>query len=308
MSQQTTLKLAPKTTSKKTIVEKLLDGKTIKYVPKKTKIYSSCVQTIYPAQARHILKYYHIEKNRKVSPTLVTKYAKDIVSNWKITGEPIIFNWNGKLQDGQHRLFGCIQSDMPITTAVSFGVDPASFDRTNNIKPRTTADVLDMCGFKQSNDLSALIRSVISYGQSGNPDAKTIKVGGVNTITTSEVLAYAQDNPIITTYIEKYPKNQVVSKQIAAFCYWLFSTTHCESDAEEYLDKVLLGLDLQSGDLETYLFNKLQRNKYKKTGNMSKICVVGNIIEGWRRYMGYSKSKSKQISWDSRKELPNPSK
>jgi hypothetical protein len=39
---------------------------------------------------------------------------------------------------------------------------------------------------------------------------------------------------------------------------------------------------------------------------MTKLAIICNVILGWRRYMGWSKSKAMQLTWDARKGFPKP--
>ena len=290
--------------------EQLLDGQTKVFKPKKLKNVKPEVQKIEPLEAKHILKHYNTN-NRKPSKLISGKYAKDMLGgNWKMTGQSISFSVDGKLIDGQHRLMACVESGKPMETIVSYGVDPNSFDVTDNGKTRTNADVLDMLGYTDPNALAALVRSIIAYEQSGSPDTKKGKrFDGNNTITKSQIIDFLNERPDVADYVERYKKNNLVSVSIAAFCYWLFTETHDKSLAEEYLDKVFLGINLSENTIEYYLHRKLQRNKMSQSQtSMNKNSIVANVILGWRRFMGYSKSKALQLNWDTRYGFPDPCK
>ena len=90
---------------------------------------------------------------------------------------------------------------------------------------------------------------------------------------------------------------------VASFTYWLLHKDN-PAKAEEYLDQVLMGFDLKPDTLQAYLFNKLQRNRNAIQNKMTKVAIMAHIIEGYRRFVGYSKNRSMQITWDTRKGLP----
>lgn len=53
-------------------------------------------------------------KNRSIRKHLLERYASDMRSGlWKLTGEPIIFNCDGTLIDGQHRLQSVVLAEKP---------------------------------------------------------------------------------------------------------------------------------------------------------------------------------------------------
>jgi len=63
--------------------------------------------------------------NRKLAQTVVDKYAKDMTAGrWRYTHQAIIFDTTGKMLDGQHRSWACVQSGVSFDTDVVFGADP----------------------------------------------------------------------------------------------------------------------------------------------------------------------------------------
>jgi hypothetical protein len=286
-----------------TFYNELLTGPVERFTPTKSKTLTTELMRITPRQARYILKTYNT-KNRKPSKVAVTKYATDMQSgNWQLTAQTIAFDRDQVLLDGQQRLLACVQTDMPQDFLVAFGLSPDCFKNIDNGKGKTNADILGMNGFGEPAITSALTRAIIAYETSGTTDANTFK--GVYQITKSQILEYLDAHPEITQFIDKYKKSQVVSSLIASFCYWLLSQDN-RQECEKYLDQVLLGYNLEPDTIQSYLFNKLQRNRNTVQQKMTKTSIIANIIIGWKRYMGYSKSKSLQITWDVRKGIPSP--
>ncbi len=165
--------------------------------------------------------------------------------NWLVTGQSITFTQDGVLQDGQHRLLASVESGMPLKTVVVYGVEDRAFAVTDSGKVRTNGEILAMLGYDNSNELSALVRSIIAYEMGAAPDMRSgRRFDGANSITKSELVEYVQHNENVVDYVAKYRKNQLVGASIASFCYWMFSETHSVKEAEDYLDKVLLGLHI----------------------------------------------------------------
>jgi len=91
------------------------------------------------------------EGNRKISPTVIRKYTKDMENGeWRETGQGIIVDETGKIIDGQHRLNAIMKSGITINTVLTtlVGDVPTIMIPLDIGKPRK---VTDICG----NDINA---------------------------------------------------------------------------------------------------------------------------------------------------------
>ena len=85
----------------------------------------------------------------------IDKYAEDMkAGEWTLNGEPIIFNEEGRLQEGHHRLMAVIRSDTTIESYVVF--DAPVTDRYNYGAPRT------ICG---ELGVSSLVANISKFTQ-----------------------------------------------------------------------------------------------------------------------------------------------
>lgn len=85
--------------------------------------------------------------NRKLSDKLVSTYAETMAEGeWRLNGEPIIFDKNGRLQSGQHRLMAVIESNTTITSVVVRGAEPESIYSLESGRRRRMTDVLTLMG------------------------------------------------------------------------------------------------------------------------------------------------------------------
>ena len=284
----------------------LLVGPTVKFEPKKVKNLQTIILSISPEEARHILKFYN-QTNRRPSSTVVGKYANDMINgNWKLTSQAISFNTDGKLVNGQHRLLACSKVGMTQKFSVAFGESIDSMDVLDGGKNRTNADILDMYGYDNAATISTLVRSIIAYKSSGKCDAKAVySLCGVNQISKSDILNFLQENSDTMEYVEKYKKSQIVSASVTCFCHWLLSQNDQEK-AESYLDQIFLGYNLEPNTIQNYIYSKFQRNKNTYKNKMNKTEIIANVIQGWRRVMGYSKTKTLCIQWRPEHGLPDP--
>jgi len=120
---------------------------------------------ITPELASLILQLNPQDENRKVSQRAVDIYASDMVGGrWRgLNGQSIVISSDGYLNDGQHRLNAIIQSEVPILTNVTFGVDRESRLTLDQNKIRTNGDYLHMQGFRNANLVAAISTTLIKY-------------------------------------------------------------------------------------------------------------------------------------------------
>lgn len=82
------------------------------------------VEVIDPEKAAEYLS--HNAMHRKPKQKKIDKYVAEMVNGeWKFNGKSLIFDSNGRLLNGQHRLYAVIQSGVSLKTLVVRGVDPS---------------------------------------------------------------------------------------------------------------------------------------------------------------------------------------
>ena len=118
-----------------------MQPKVLHFEPKSNE-YAAFVTDITPYQAQYTLDY-HNKDNRKKTKSQVNKIFKSIENdNWLLDGQPITFNVEGNLTEGQHRLEAiakCAQK-RTFTIVVVTGVDLGCFSKTASGKPRRPID------------------------------------------------------------------------------------------------------------------------------------------------------------------------
>ena len=118
---------------------------------------------------------------RKMSRSQVKKYADDMRSGrWELNGETIVFDENGTLKDGQHRLAAVLMAGMPVEMIVIRGVkeDITAYDLGGN---RTALQI----SRAQDVDLSSEILSAVNL---------LLCIGKGKTASRMEVVSYAKEH------------------------------------------------------------------------------------------------------------------
>lgn len=114
------------------------------------------IEEITPAIASEWLKTN--TKNRKVSERLVAIYAEAMSEGeWRLNGEPLVFDRQGRLQSGQHRLLAVIQADVPIKSTVVRNADPEALFSLDSGRRRRMSDVLTLRGEVDVMNLASML-------------------------------------------------------------------------------------------------------------------------------------------------------
>lgn len=152
------------------------------------------VVNISPEMARKWLENNCV--NRTISHGRVEMYARDMsAGKWLLNGEPIVFNKDGNLVNGQHRLSAVIRCGLTVKMLVIKGVensDGAIYDRGRS---RSTSDTLAMNGV----DKYIATRNV---------------TGMFRLLLCAKKVNYSPTDTEIQEYIEKYSEQIKAVKKI----------------------------------------------------------------------------------------------
>lgn len=239
--------------------------------PKKSKITSEEVE-VTPEMAFEWLG--GNTHNRPITQARVDAFARDMkAGKWDLNGEPIIFDHNGVLQDGQHRLFACTEAGIPFTTMVTRGVDPSTFKTIDTGRARTAKDVLGIQGHVNITTLAAATGNVIRIMR-GDPRSG-------NTIPNAEVLAFVEANPSLIEWVSKSRRGggiESFSSLVAAILF--IGAQKYPKEADDFLTHFKKGENLQYGSPILAVRNRLLTDKA-----LTKAERLGVLISAWNAFV-----------------------
>lgn len=102
------------------------------------------IETISPAQAKLWLSDDINQNNRNISGPLVASYANEMREGRWVLGSPVMFNSEGKLIDGQHRLAAIVDFGKGAQFAVMRDVPDAAREVIDQGRARSVTDILRM--------------------------------------------------------------------------------------------------------------------------------------------------------------------
>lgn len=123
-------------------------------------IIKTAIETITPEIAKAYLE--HNTTNRNPNKNQVAYYARMMSEGkWVLNGESIIFDSEGNLIDGQHRLMAVVLANTPIQAIVVRDVEHEAFITIDRGKTRSISDAFSIKGISNSHRVSSIIRRFI---------------------------------------------------------------------------------------------------------------------------------------------------
>jgi hypothetical protein len=188
------------------------------------------LMTITPAMAQAILD--QDAPNRPIKRHNIERYANDMTNGWwRQTGESIVFDQDGRLVQGQHRIHAVIRSGVAIEFVVVCGVDSVAQDVMDTGARRSLGDQLARRGEKNCNALASAVLLTKTWDENGKPHANS----GVSHV---ELLQWFMDHQEIrdsVTVVYTFARKMGYPSGLAAAVHYQMSRLS-PLDADEFWD------------------------------------------------------------------------
>jgi len=233
------------------------------------------IKTITPAIARALLQNKNTH-NRAIRTALVASYARDMSEgNWGETGDPIRFDTNGTLLDGQHRLAAIVTSGVKLRTVVVSELDPEVFALIDIGRKRTTADTLSVDKEANASLLAASLGVVFDYENRKNQMGKA-------KFTNMDVLVSLEQHPGIRDSVAKVGHNiprGLIPTAIAVGCHYLFSRKDLDR-ADSFVQSIITGENLGKGSPALLFRNRMIQNSQSVT-KLPRKTTAAMLVKAW---------------------------
>ncbi len=221
-------------------------------------------------------------RNRNVRYTRVAQLARDMrAGNWMLNGESIKIAVDGTILDGQHRLYACMQAEVPFETLVVRGLPVEAQDTIDTGAVRSMADQFTLRGEVSANRLAAIARWAFKWMHGVRTKGATDQDP-----THAEMLALLEAEPRIreaTAWAENARKAfRPVNGSVYGIAWLLFhGTDHLA--AEVFLDKVVTGVDLGAGHPALAFRNRVMRSR-DIGERLNQYEQLGYLIIAWNAF------------------------
>ena len=221
-------------------------------------------------------------RNRKPRASDVTFYGGAMQQKvWLLTHQPIAFDVNGVLIDGQQRLMAIVESGVPADLFIMCGMPPESFDVVDTHRKRTAGDLFFGRGEAQVSRLAAVCRLVWVFDH----DPQGSWRNRVSNHTLGKVL---DANPEIRQAINrahpiaKATRGNHTAMSAGVYLLWrAMSPEHPQVQA--FLEGVETGANLDGGDPRLRLARTTQTAVDRRVTRDSQR-QLALWLKGWRAF------------------------
>lgn len=224
---------------------------------------NTSVERITPVQAERYLE--KNTNNRNMRQHHVDRLALDIVNGrWHINGASIVFNGDGTLIDGQHRLSAIIKAGVPVDMVVVRGVSKAAMPTIDANISRKPSDAAKLRGYTNTNHLVSTVRLLIS--------AKTGTGRNGERLTTGAIMDVLMMHPHLQDSVSVASKlNGLVSTSIVACWHYLtFYVGSMTDEATLAMQVMEKGIPHYPDDAIHVFRERCIKDKSPITGNIHK--------------------------------------
>lgn len=272
---------------------------------------SAEVVNVTPAVAENFLRYN--VKNRKVSEKQVLFLTNEMKQGRFIeNGEAIIFDKNGELKDGQHRLLSIIKSEKSYNIPIIRGVEPLAMATYDTGKNRSAGDVLTLNGFKNGNYIAAFIKLVYKFSKKGSKHREANGNSRMDSLTNQQVLEFCSENydwinDMFKACISIYDKQTIKVLPVTSLMLiaYLIDKENPSVEVYDFLGH-LSGNSRQSETATSYLYAKLSNSKLNKEP-LNFYWVLGMSLKSWN-FFADGNPAIKYFRFSTDQELPSVKK
>jgi hypothetical protein len=268
------------------------------------------IQLISPQIAEEYLK--RNRKNRKISEKQVKRLAREMANGrWSLNGEPIQFNSDGDLINGQHRLSAIVLSGVSVYILVVMGItDPNAFATIDqNSLGRGAYTVLQMKGVAHANQITSITKKLLHWHNSKDKTQFSFSTNEWYDASSSDVVEFYENNEYLISFIFNLVKDSRMIKSCSARSAIITALIICYETNPvttlKFIDKFKTGIELKQDSPILLLREKLMIGVAPKDGGRNwNLEVMAITIKAFNTF---SEGKTRKLlRWSPNEKFPVP--
>ena len=262
------------------------------------------IETITPAKAKEYLKT--TQGNRPISKVTVRSYADSMLQGkWLLNGVAIIFDNEGHLIDGHHRLNAIVKADVPVQTCVCRGAEPDSFKTIDQGRGRNLGQLIAMQQVLNYNAVASIVNANNSLIISGrfwvNNGARSKQA--TNADLYDEYYRNKEEYQEAGTYAcEMYRQARIIKASWIGALYYYLSHTGCyKKDYVKRFFTAVCSLETSGISAADELRNFIIRNDRNRTdgAKLDQERLFAIICKAWNAYVAGKEVKKYKFDPDN---------
>lgn len=227
--------------------------------------------------------------NRRFNPAKAERWRKLMAAGqWLETPEPIIFDTNGKILNGQHRLAAVVSSGVTIKFWVHPGASPRIFPALDSGDRRQAGEVIFPGQAKYAGLVAGGAR-VLSAVHTYHAERRIVGDRGVynRSMEVREVLAIVSAWPELERYapmVELCYRHARINKPMHLALAAMASRTAFEGALEPWFDGMAEGADLGTYDARRHLRNRYLKDAVLLGSSARRPKAWGLLAKAWNAY------------------------
>lgn len=183
--------------------------------------------------------------NRNASQSKIKRYYVAMEENrWKLTHQGLMFDTNGQLRDGQHRIAALIKHGKPLQFWVCFGCDPKAFNVVDQGDKRTAANLLSIDQIPNASLTSATVAFLLRI------ERKDVFYDANAVVVTTRAKLAENDNLAAGIHAAMRLRKVRTARPsaMAAAYYWILQRTKSPDRLPLFWENLITGADLSMRD------------------------------------------------------------
>jgi hypothetical protein len=232
---------------------------------------------IMPGSVAKVMMDSHNKNNRKLKNIHVQNLMDEIQDDsWVFTSEPAIFDRNGQMSNGQHRIDACAKTDKSLDILIVFGMDPEVIWAMDRCKPRNNGDTLFMNDVKNASDVSPVVTHYFRFLNNNYLDKWEGPSG-------KEAMEVFQSNPGIEDSVQLY-RNKfkgICTTSVGIFFHYLLTKIDPDK-GQDFINRLITGENLEATNPILQLRKQMvEKSEYKKLSTQTQMVY---IVKTWNRF------------------------
>lgn len=237
----------------------------------------STIELVTPEMARNWLD--GRTRNRNVRDPKISEYALDMeAGRWHVAAA-LVFNADGELIDGQHRLEAVVDYGEPVLFSVVRNAVPEAMLVVDTGLKRTLANFLQMRDVSNASDIAVLIRTMWRWDH--YETFKKVPPSTQKTPTIQQAIAYydEHDEALDETavFARRYSAPTLIPRSVIGGLHILFGGI----DSEDELEFWRLVADGAEGASAIVALRRRLLENYTKREKMSSWYTAALVIKAW---------------------------